>query len=134
MLLICDFAEVINDKLYVQGGGIDRVVADVPVSLSLAVVVPVSWNDTNRRQNIRLELRTSDGHPYPPGPDDPGTGPGAVVEGSYEVGRPPGSAPGMSFLAKLAIRLPFMIYARGTYEWRLVIEDQSTDIAHIIAG
>ena len=48
-LLLCDFAEAVNGKLYVMGGGWNILFAPgQPVTMSVAAVLAVPWDRTNQ--------------------------------------------------------------------------------------
>lgn len=115
-LVLCDFAEVINGKLYIQGGGVAQFPAGAPVPLALAVVWEVPWERGNQRQDIEFALLTEDGEPRLNDEGEP-----LVVKGTMEVGRPAGVRPGMRLSAPLAVRLPPMAYDPGGYRWELKV-------------
>jgi hypothetical protein len=133
MLILCDFAEIINGKLYMQGGGIDRVVADAPVQFCLALLLPIGWNETNRQHEIEISLETEDGQPFPPMVDDDGTMGGLRFGGKLEVGRPPGSKAGTTFIARLAVRLPVIGFPEGGYVWKLDVNGVETERMPLVA-
>jgi hypothetical protein len=75
----------------------------------------------------RLELLDADGDavmlPSPLGTDQ-----AVVIEGQFEVGRPPGVTPGTGLGLPLAINLgPIPLPPAGRYEWRLTIDDQTDE-------
>lgn len=81
-LLVADWAEAINGKLYVMGGAFDTVWAQqfpYVVRFAFAAVLKVPWNDTNRRLPIRATVQTTDGEELD-----------WRLEGELEAGRPPG--------------------------------------------
>lgn len=117
-MLLCDYAEEMNGKLYVMGGGWNRLVAETPASVALAILVGIPWNATNQPHALRLALVDEDGKPVvPKGAEDP-----LVVEAKVEVGRPPGTKPGSIFNAPLAIRFPVMFLTAGGYRFDLAID------------
>jgi hypothetical protein len=62
--LIADSAQVADGKLYVLGGGWERLtVPNIPVSrnIDIATRVIVSWTETNRPLTFELQLVTEDG-------------------------------------------------------------------------
>ena len=124
VLLLCEWAEVINQKLYVMGASIDTVAAGGPVPLALAVVCYIPWQQTNQRQHLRLTLMTEDGENFV---DDAGNP--VQVEGDIEIGRPPGTKHGTVFLAPLAVKLPPLLYPVGGYRWELFINESLEKVA-----
>lgn len=62
--LIADAAQVVDGKLYVLGGGWERLtVQQLPVTrtIEIATRVIVPWTETNRQLTFQLELVTEDG-------------------------------------------------------------------------
>ena len=90
-LLLCDFAEAVNGKLYVMGGGWNILFAPgQPVTMSVAAVIAVPWDRTNQSHQLTLELLTNDGQAVEI------DGQTVAVTGEFELGRPPGIKPGSS--------------------------------------
>ena len=83
-LLVADGADVVNGKLYLLGGGWDRLkVPQLPgppaVPFAVAVGINVPWSLTNRKLGFSIDVLDADG--------------GEVAQlagGEFEVGRPPG--------------------------------------------
>ncbi len=98
-LILADFAQVVDGKLYLMGGGwsLVNVSTGFPVSQRCAVAlsVQVPWNETNHPHALEIEVATEDGQRM------------ARVEGQFEVGRPPGMPPGqpqrVQFAADIAL-------------------------------
>lgn len=89
-IIVADAAQVVGGKLFVLGGGWDRLfVPELPgrptMPFAVAVGIMVPWSMTNRQFEFALELADADG---------------AVVDelvlGQFEVGRPPGLRAGAS--------------------------------------
>jgi hypothetical protein len=82
-LLLADFAQSINGKLYIQGGGFTAVfVTDfrLQISFYFGALLIVPWEDTNRHLPIEGFLETVDGERVD----------GYRMHGDVEAGRPPG--------------------------------------------
>ncbi len=106
-IILADWAEVINGKLYVMGGGWDRLSVDnfvQPVQLSLAIGVLVPWLATNRLYPIDVCVETADGVMLEP-----------VLNAALSMGRPPDAVPGQPFRALLAVRGTWRLPGPGTY-------------------
>lgn len=116
VLILCDWAEAINGKLYIQGAGFNQLLADAPIPLALAVLWSVPWDQTNTRQVMHLRLMTQDGSPV----TDPAGEP-LAIKGEFEVGRPPGAKHGDSFPVPLAIKLPPFPLPENDYRWELTV-------------
>jgi hypothetical protein len=116
-LMLCDFAETINGKLYIQGGGWTRLAAGgVPTTMYLAGKILVPWNQTNRANTIDLDLFTGDGRPVL-GPD----GSPLHLGGNFEVGRPPGVAAGSEIDFPVSFKVEGMPLDVGRYMWTLKV-------------
>lgn len=127
-MLLADWAEAINGKLYIQGGGWSRVapqpVQGLPpgipgvVNCALAIRFLVGWDETNHKYDIVIRLIDDDGHPVVPIPD----GPSVEVRTQLEVGRPAGVVEGSDLDAALALKLNGLPLARGRYTFSLDID------------
>jgi hypothetical protein len=115
-LLLCDFAEAVNGKLYVMGGGWNILFAPgQPVTMSVAAVVAVPWDRTNQSYELGLELLTDDGGPVEI------EGHRVAVTGEFELGRPPGIKAGSSQNAPFVWTFAGLVLDPGGYEWKLTI-------------
>ncbi len=106
-LLLCDAAQVVSAKLYVMGGGWDRVqLPSYPATLpvSLAVGVRVEWTETNRRHRLVVRGMSEDADREL-----------FRAEGEFEVGRPPGTPHGMGQLFQVAMNVPLQLPEPGSY-------------------
>ncbi|MCV7412784.1 DUF6941 family protein [Mycobacterium florentinum] len=67
--LLCNHAEVQNNRLYVLGGGIDQSVVPAgqpgpwSVSLSVGLIIEVPWIETNKDHPVHIALLDADGNP-----------------------------------------------------------------------
>jgi hypothetical protein len=114
-LILCDHAEAVNGKLYINGGGWNVLFAPgVPVSMSLAIVLDVGWNEANVRHALRVELRTADGELVET------NGQGISIPVSVEVGRPPGIKPGSTLVTPMALGFQGIVFGEGGYVWHLL--------------
>jgi len=117
-VVLCDYAENVNGKLYIQGAGWSRLAADVPFPMAIAVFWRIPWGQSNQPHRIVLALMTEDGTPFL----DP-EGKPVRAEGSMEVGRPPGLKAGTSLDAPLAVRLPPLAFPAGGYRVEFHVND-----------
>lgn len=117
-LLLCDFAEATNGKLYVMGGGWNVLYApSQPVNMSVATVIAVPWDQTNRKHTLSLDLLTEDGEPVQIEEH------AVSLTGEFELGRPPGIKPGSSLNAPFVWTFSGLVLDEGGYEWKLGIDD-----------
>lgn len=115
-VLLCDFAEAINGKLYVMGGGWSNLNAPGrPVNVSLAIVVSVPWDRTNHRHRLTIELIDGEGQPVDM------QGAPVAVESRFEVGRPPGVKPGTSLNAPITWAFNGLVLEEGLYEFKVSV-------------
>lgn len=117
--MLCDFAEAVNGKLYIMGGGWTVVLRpNTPTSMSLAVKLDVPWDQTNRRHTFRASLLSQDSQPIS---NEQGEAIGAG--GEFEVGRPAGIRPGSSITMPFAIPFGAIPLPPGAYRWQLDVDD-----------
>lgn len=124
-LLLADWAEVLNGKLYVMGGGWTET-GPAPGPSALALIVEVPWDETNRKHTVKFQLMDGDHQPVmivaPTGPQR------VEVAAEFEVGRPPGIPAGTSFNVPVAMNIgPLPLPAGKMYVWRCSIDEQSND-------
>jgi hypothetical protein len=60
-VLLCDFAEVSGNKLFITGAGISLLASAAsappyPVNISLAVLVSIPWTETDTQHTLTIEL------------------------------------------------------------------------------
>ena len=113
-LILADGAQVQNGKLYVLGGGWERLQFEtfpqtIPVGIALGVRVP--WSETNRKHSFRVRGMSTDGQELFGG------------EGEFELGRPPGLPKGMSQMFQIAMTLPLPVPAAGQYTVEATIDE-----------
>jgi hypothetical protein len=106
-LILADAAQVVGNKLYLMGGGWDRITVNkeppVPHSMAVAVSFRVAWNETNQRHSFQIEVATGDGQSI------------GRVDGHFEVGRPAGLPPGQDQRTQIAVNVNWRINQLGTY-------------------
>lgn len=120
--LLCDWAEVINGKLYIQGGGWSQLTLVRPHTVAVAVKLYVPWDRTNRKLNFTAGFFNEDGEPVY-GRDAAGAQSGEVkVEGQFEIGRPPGLRPGSDLDTPMVLRYENVLFETGRYNWVMVVE------------
>lgn len=123
-LLLADWAQVVQGKLYVMGGGWS-VTGPQPQPSAIALKIEVPWTQTNRRHEFKVELLDADGRPVVlPGPE--GEKP-VVMSGQFEVGRPPGVSPGTPLDMPLALTMGPLPLMAGRYLWKLSINNQTQE-------
>jgi hypothetical protein len=108
-LFMADAAEAVGGKLYVLGGGWDRMILPVipgraakPFAVALGIKVP--YSHTNRKFELMLELIDSDGNTV-----------GEQAHLGLESGRPPGLKPGTPQSVPIALAWHPEFPAEGRY-------------------
>lgn len=106
-IILADAAEVVNNKLYIIGGGWENLTVNSPLPhlhpCAIAAAFRVPWNETNQQHSIEIAIDNQDGKEL------------LKVEGQIEVGRPPGIPLGSAQRVQMAIKLGLPIEQFGTY-------------------
>lgn len=115
-LLVADAADAVGGKLYLLGGGWDRLkVPQLPgppaVPFAVAVGINVPWSLTNRKLGFGIDVLDADG--------------GEVVQlagGEFEVGRPPGLRVGTPQRFQITVPAQPRFSAEGRYVIRCSVD------------
>lgn len=110
VMLLADSAQAVGGKLYVLGGGFDRInMPTVPFAhrFDLAMLIEVPWGATNQPYQIVVELLDADGESV-----------GYRAEATMETGRPPGTRQGTSLTVPMAVPVVAEFRAPGRYMLR----------------
>lgn len=128
-LMLADFAEAINGKLYIMGGGWS-IIGPNPGSSAIAIKIEVPWTETNKKHRLKLELLDSDSRPVPvPTPAGPAP---LMIGADFEVGRPPGLPPGTPMDVPLAFKLaPIPLEPGKRFVWKLTIDDKNDEAVDV---
>lgn len=106
-LILADRAEAVNGRLYMMGGGFDRLFVssfEQPVSFSIAIGVLVPWTSANEEHRLFVTFEHEDGRPVQP-----------PFEMGLNMGRPPIAIPGQTFRAMIAVQGLFKLLGPGGY-------------------
>lgn len=118
-LILCDYADSANGKLYVTGAGWTHIMAaGTPAAMSLAVLIHVPWDRTNQRHTFVLRLLNNDGASVQSNDQD------VQAVGEFEVGRPPGLKAGSELNTPATFRFEALILDEGGYVWELQVDDE----------
>ena len=124
-MLLCDYAEAINGKLYIMGGGWSVTGPD-PNPSAIAIRIEVPWDEANKQHELQLELLTDDGQPVKV-QTITGEMPMAIG-GNFEVGRPPGLKPGTPLDVAVAMNIgPIPLPPGRSFVWRLSINGETNE-------
>ena len=106
-LILADSAQVVGNKLYLLGGGWDRLTVntDFPAQqrVGIALALKVPWNQTNERHEFVIEIASEDAEEI------------ATVSGNFEVGRPPGIPPGQDQRVQVAVEANLKFERPGSF-------------------
>ncbi len=105
-LILADAAEVVNKKLYLMGGGWDKlIVNELPYNLTMAAALSilVPWTEANIIRSFAIEIQTADADRI------------AKMPGQFEVGRPPGARQGQPLRVQVALGVHLELTGLGTY-------------------
>jgi hypothetical protein len=123
VLMLADYAEAINGKLYIQGGGwsqIRRMPKGI-VNFGIAAKLFVGWNEANHKHRVVFAMQDEDGNAVRPG------GEPFVIESQLEVGRPPGLRQGTDIDAAMAINVAGLPMEPGRYVLKLSVAEELVD-------
>jgi hypothetical protein len=124
-MLLADHAQASEGKLNIIGAGW-TVVGPDPAPFAIAILFEVPWDRANEEHAFRLELVDTDGNPVlvpTPEGEEP-----LMIQGQFEVGRPPGVKRGTALPFPLALNMgPQPIAPGGRYEWRLTVDEESDE-------
>jgi hypothetical protein len=118
-MMLADAAQVTNNKLFVLGGGWERlsVGSDFPVRqrASLALAFSIPWAETNQRHTFTVRIMDEDGKEVH-----------GAINGHFETGRPAGITPGSDQRVQAAIDLALNLEKEGVYVVEASIGEQET--------
>jgi hypothetical protein len=120
-LLLADRAEVVQGKLYLIGGGWDRiglVTLPGPADFDVAVGVLVGYHETNAPHRLEIQLEDEDNNLV--------AGP---IRADIELGRPPGLRDGHAQRFQMVLRGPFALPRTGSYHWALSLDGERRALA-----
>jgi hypothetical protein len=125
VLLLCDWAEELNGKLYIMGGGWSRYFRTPSQAgdMFIAAKLLVPWSQANQLHRWTLQLMTEDGRHVEIAEQ------AVHIEGKLEVGRPPGLAPGTDLDVPMTFRIGAPLLEAGRYRWEFLID--GTQLARV---
>lgn len=118
-LILADKAQALDGKLYMLGGGFDRISSDLssPVPFSVAVGVLVPWGETNRPHSLQITLEDEDSRAL------------QSLQAEFRVGRPPHALEGQSFRNILVVDGLWQFDRYGTYRVVAALAERETKTA-----
>jgi hypothetical protein len=126
IMLLADFAQVLQGKLYIMGGGWSITNSPQVGPTAIAIKIEVPWNEANRKHNLKLELLDSDFHAVTV--QTPESIQPIMISGDFEVGRPAGLMAGTPIDVPLAFPIsPLPLAPAQRYIWKLTIDGDTND-------
>ncbi len=110
--LLADYAEAMNGKLYLMGGGWDTTTAaQLPavIRMAVAVGVRIGWNETDVQFPVLITIEDDDGREY------------VRIQGAVSATRAPGATPGSTQLSQIAANVSIQLPALGGYRVHVVV-------------
>jgi hypothetical protein len=125
-IILSDFAEEHDGKLYVMGGGWNRISARAPANMSLAILLYLDRSELNQSHKMAVALLKGTGDQVLDTSSQP-----FRIEGQIQLGPRPEIDPAEAsiFTAPIGIRVPTQKLEVGHYVWELRVEDQLLDTA-----
>ena len=109
-MILADAAQVVGGKLYLMGGGWDRITVNSPFPvqqrLAIAVSVKVPWNETNQKHTFEVEIISENR-------ETEELKSLMKMGGQFEIGRPPGTRQGQDQRLQLAFDVTLGLEAPG---------------------
>jgi hypothetical protein len=125
-MLLADFAEVVNGKLYIMGGGWSMTGPE-PAPTAVAIKIEAPWDAANQKHILKLELLDGNRKPVLV-PTMDGNTAAVAMAASFEAGRAPGILPGSPLDVPFAVNVPPIPLTPGQrYIWKLTIDDEARD-------
>lgn len=126
-ILLCDWAEVVQGKLYAQGLGWTMIASDQALQIAVAALIRIPYDRTNKPHKAEVRLTTEDGARFPP------DAPEAIFTFDFEVGRPPGMKVGQEQNLPFAAKLGGIAFPVGGYQWEFYVDGDLLDTAPFVA-
>lgn len=122
-LLLANAAEQPNGLLYAMGLGWSVTSAPTPPA-ALVVMLKVPWDQANQSHSFALRLVDADGHDFNIAPSPGAAAQALAIDGSFEVGRPPGIPRGTALDHNMTFTLVggIPLTPASSYEWRLTVD------------
>ncbi|MBI2159994.1 MAG: hypothetical protein HYU25_06420 [Candidatus Rokubacteria bacterium] len=124
-LMLAHAAEVQAGMLYMLGTGWTEI-GPAPSPFAIAGIIEVPWDETNWRRKLEIPIEDEDGQPLvvaTPAGDQL-----VKFQADFDVGRPPGVAPGRSFNLPIAINIvPLPLQAGRHYVVKAFIDGELAD-------
>jgi hypothetical protein len=115
-VMLCDYAEAVQGKLYIAGGGWSELRGSGPADLALAVKMGLPWTDADRPVPLEASLLTEDGHPVE------AAGEQVRFTADVQASRSDDLPPGTPLDVAVAIRFSNLLLAPGGYRFEVSVD------------
>ena len=123
LLTVANHAEAINGLLYLSGAGWTDLRRPIPgdgpvppTHMGVGVAIQVPWAETNYQHSVGLRIESADGAIL------------LQVQGQFEIGRPPGLAPGSDLRTVLAFTSDIVFPTAGIYRVVATVAEDSRSV------
>ncbi len=128
-MMLADAAQVYDGKLSVLGAGWTHS-GPGAVSMAIAMLIDVPWEDTNVDHKWEIKLIDTDNNPVLV-PTHEGKKP-CALGGGFKVGRPPDHPPGAPITIPIALNMGLLPIPPGKrYIWQLWINGETSSDWHL---
>ena len=115
-VMLCDYAEAVQGKLYIVGGGWSELRGSGPADIALAVKMGLAWTDADRPIPLEAALLTEDGHPVDAG------GEPVRFTADVQASRSEDLPPGTPLDVAVAIRFGNLVLTPGGYRFEVSLD------------
>jgi hypothetical protein len=118
-LILADYVETANGKLYMMGGGWENYTVpegNRPVRFGVAIAIMVPWSATNEQHALSLRIEDADGRVVTPS-----------MTGEFQVGRPAVLPPGAEQRILWALNGDFALPVPGEYRLIAAIDGEDSE-------
>jgi hypothetical protein len=118
-LILADYVETVNGKLYMMGGAWENYTLpdpNRPARFGIAIAVVVPWAATNEQHQLQLRVEDADGKDVTPS-----------MNIDFQVGRPPNLPPGSEQRVVWALNGDFALPVPGTFRLIAAIDAQDSE-------
>lgn len=122
-LMVANHAEAVNGLLYLTGAGWTDLRRPMPHQgpppinhIGIGISILVAWDETNRRHRVVVHIENADGREL------------MNIQADFEMGRPPGLAPGSDLRGVLAVNGELQFPAAGIYRVTASVADSRRSV------
>jgi hypothetical protein len=122
-LIYCRHAEVADGLLFISGGGLTWR-GPLPMTMMVACLVEIGWQETNIKHTFLCSIVDADGQPVEAGMGADGEPFKLVLNGGLELGRPAGVLSGSALSAPIVCRFDGVPLEPGRYQFVFEVDGE----------